>query len=224
MLCLVSSSVIRRRSRLQRPHSLKKRREKKACVWSCPQSSPHSLKINKKEKKSYHVWSCPPPPPPPPPVIRRRPRVQCPPWLTCHLCSCPQSSGEDPAFGAHPGSNAASVLVPSHPEKNPPSVSTLAQMPRFCSCPQSSGEDPAFSAHLGSNATFLFLSPEPSESEQAGGEEAGGEGTGEGGGGRSGRRGGKKTPGGRPTKLPACSLPANMTPTFYVGGGNGVAL
>ena len=70
----------------------------------------------------------------------------------------------------------------------------------------------------------LFLSPEPSESEQAGGEDAGGEGTGEGGGGRSGRRGGKKTPGGRPTKLPACSLPANMTPTFYVGGGNGVAL
>lgn len=28
----------------------------------------------------------------------------------------------------------------------------------------------------------------------------------------------------RPTRLPACSLPSNMTPTFYVGGGNGVSL
>ncbi|XP_076451804.1 uncharacterized protein LOC143287581 isoform X3 [Babylonia areolata] len=66
---------------------------------------------------------------------------------------------------------------------------------------------------------------EPSESEQGGGEETGAEGVGEGAGGRSGgRRGGKRTPGGRPTKLPACSLPANMTPTFFVGGGNGVAL
>ncbi|KAK7469563.1 hypothetical protein BaRGS_00036411, partial [Batillaria attramentaria] len=63
----------------------------------------------------------------------------------------------------------------------------------------------------------------PSESDQPGGEEAGGDAGGEGGG-RSGRRGGKKTPGGRPTKLPSCSLPSNMTPTFYVGGGNGVSL
>jgi len=36
---------------------------------------------------------------------------------------------------------------------------------------------------------------------------------------------GKKSPGGtKATKLPACSLPSNMTPTFFVGGGNGVSL
>ncbi|KAK3105402.1 hypothetical protein FSP39_024394 [Pinctada imbricata] len=35
---------------------------------------------------------------------------------------------------------------------------------------------------------------------------------------------GKKSPGNRPTKLPSCSLPNNMQPTFFVGGGNGVAL
>lgn len=42
----------------------------------------------------------------------------------------------------------------------------------------------------------------------------------------SGKRGrGKKSPGGtKAAKLPACSLPTNMTPTFYVGGGNGVSL
>lgn len=42
----------------------------------------------------------------------------------------------------------------------------------------------------------------------------------------SSKRGrGKKSPAGtKPTKLPACSLPSNMTPTFYVGGGNGVSL
>lgn len=28
----------------------------------------------------------------------------------------------------------------------------------------------------------------------------------------------------RSTKLPSCSLPVNMQPTFYVGGGNGVSL
>ncbi|XP_046559189.1 uncharacterized protein LOC124268204 isoform X2 [Haliotis rubra] len=38
------------------------------------------------------------------------------------------------------------------------------------------------------------------------------------------RGGGKKTPGGKPTKLPACSLANNMTPSFYIGCGNGVAL
>ncbi|XP_067658882.1 uncharacterized protein [Haliotis asinina] len=38
------------------------------------------------------------------------------------------------------------------------------------------------------------------------------------------RGGGKKTPGGKPTKLPTCSLANNMTPSFYIGGGNGVAL
>ncbi|XP_045161699.2 protein polyglycylase TTLL10-like isoform X1 [Mercenaria mercenaria] len=34
----------------------------------------------------------------------------------------------------------------------------------------------------------------------------------------------KKSPGAKVTKLPSCSLPTNMTPTFYVGGGNGVSL
>ncbi|XP_071110412.1 uncharacterized protein [Haliotis cracherodii] len=38
------------------------------------------------------------------------------------------------------------------------------------------------------------------------------------------RGGGKKTPGGKPKKLPACSLANNMTPSFYIGGGNGVSL
>ena len=37
-------------------------------------------------------------------------------------------------------------------------------------------------------------------------------------------RRGKKSPASRSTKLPLCSLPANMQPTFYIGGGNGVAL
>ncbi|OWF40312.1 Protein polyglycylase TTLL10 [Mizuhopecten yessoensis] len=36
--------------------------------------------------------------------------------------------------------------------------------------------------------------------------------------------GGKKSPGGKQSKLPSCSLPNNMQPTFYVGGGNGVSL
>ncbi|XP_060575179.1 protein polyglycylase TTLL10-like isoform X2 [Ruditapes philippinarum] len=41
----------------------------------------------------------------------------------------------------------------------------------------------------------------------------------------SGKKGrGKKSPGVKVTKLPSCSLPTNMTPTFYVGGGNGVSL
>jgi len=43
----------------------------------------------------------------------------------------------------------------------------------------------------------------------------------------SSKRGrGKKSPGAttRSTKLPSCSLPSNMTPTFYVGGGNGTSL
>ncbi|KAL4221444.1 Tubulin tyrosine ligase-like [Mactra antiquata] len=46
------------------------------------------------------------------------------------------------------------------------------------------------------------------------------------GGSESSKRGrGKKSPGGvKPTKLPTCSLPTNMTPTFYVGGGNGTSL
>ncbi|XP_063409550.1 uncharacterized protein LOC134692870 isoform X1 [Mytilus trossulus] len=35
---------------------------------------------------------------------------------------------------------------------------------------------------------------------------------------------GKKSPGTRQTKLPQCSLPSNMQPTFYIGGGNGVSL
>lgn len=35
---------------------------------------------------------------------------------------------------------------------------------------------------------------------------------------------GKKSPASRSTKLPQCSLPANMQPTFYIGGGNGVSL
>ena len=37
---------------------------------------------------------------------------------------------------------------------------------------------------------------------------------------------GKKSPGGvkKETKLPACSLPTNMQPTFFIGGGNGVSL
>ena len=37
---------------------------------------------------------------------------------------------------------------------------------------------------------------------------------------------GKKSPGGikKETKLPTCSLPANMQPTFFIGGGNGVSL
>ena len=37
---------------------------------------------------------------------------------------------------------------------------------------------------------------------------------------------GKKSPGGakKETKLPACSLPTNMQPTYYIGGGNGVSL
>ncbi|XP_055958302.1 protein polyglycylase TTLL10 isoform X2 [Patella vulgata] len=38
------------------------------------------------------------------------------------------------------------------------------------------------------------------------------------------RGGGKRTPGGKTTKLPACCLPNNMMNTFYIGGGNGVAL
>lgn len=62
---------------------------------------------------------------------------------------------------------------------------------------------------------------DPSE-EQGGGEEAGAEGAEAQG--RAGRRAVKKTPGVKATKLPACSLPSNMTPTFYVGGGNGTAL
>ncbi|XP_069113097.1 protein polyglycylase TTLL10-like [Argopecten irradians] len=36
--------------------------------------------------------------------------------------------------------------------------------------------------------------------------------------------GGKKSPGAKPSKLPSCSLPNNMQPTFYIGGGNGVSL
>ncbi|XP_033764220.1 protein polyglycylase TTLL10-like isoform X2 [Pecten maximus] len=36
--------------------------------------------------------------------------------------------------------------------------------------------------------------------------------------------GGKKSPGGKQSKLPSCSLPNNMQPTFYIGGGNGVSL
>ncbi|XP_052284509.1 uncharacterized protein LOC127880994 isoform X1 [Dreissena polymorpha] len=40
---------------------------------------------------------------------------------------------------------------------------------------------------------------------------------------KRGRR--KKSPGGtKGPKLPSCSLPTNMTPTFYVGGGNGTSL
>ena len=49
----------------------------------------------------------------------------------------------------------------------------------------------------------------------------GGSGGGLGGGGGGG--GGNKK-GGRPSKLPSCSLPNNMQPTFYIGGGNGTAL
>ena len=42
--------------------------------------------------------------------------------------------------------------------------------------------------------------------------------------GKKGR--GKKSPGGikKETKLPTCSLPSNMQPTFFIGGGNGVSL
>ncbi|XP_052760654.1 protein polyglycylase TTLL10-like isoform X2 [Mya arenaria] len=42
----------------------------------------------------------------------------------------------------------------------------------------------------------------------------------------SGKRGrARKSPGTtKPTKLPSCSLPTNMTPTFFIGGGNGVSL
>lgn len=52
------------------------------------------------------------------------------------------------------------------------------------------------------------------------------DGTDETGGSESGKKvHGKKSPGGaKVTKLPTCSLPTNMTPTFYVGGGNGVSL
>jgi hypothetical protein len=35
---------------------------------------------------------------------------------------------------------------------------------------------------------------------------------------------GKKSPGVKITKLPSFALLTNMTPTFYVGGGNGVSL
>ncbi|XP_060074417.1 tubulin glycylase 3A-like [Ylistrum balloti] len=36
--------------------------------------------------------------------------------------------------------------------------------------------------------------------------------------------GGKKSPGAKQSKLPSCSLPNNMQPTFFIGGGNGVSL
>jgi len=36
--------------------------------------------------------------------------------------------------------------------------------------------------------------------------------------------GGKRSPASKQTKLPSCSLPNNMQPIFYVGGGNGVSL
>ncbi|KAK6177665.1 hypothetical protein SNE40_015721 [Patella caerulea] len=51
----------------------------------------------------------------------------------------------------------------------------------------------------------------------------GGDGKGEDKGGNK-RGGGKRTPGGKTTKLPGCCLPSNMMNTFYIGGGNGVAL